>query len=115
MAKLSEIELGEEYLDSEIPYEQHYGVEEEEFERLFQEAKKTGHVTDREWQVLDLRFGLSSGKPKTIEEVSKIIGITKEVIRAKEFGALRKIFNNPKGQEFKEYGSDYMEKKKGLY
>lgn len=48
-------------------------------------------LTDREKQVLTLRFGLDGSKPKWLEEVGKIIGVTGERIRHIENLALRKL------------------------
>lgn len=48
-------------------------------------------LTDRERQVLILRFGLMDGKPKTLEEVGVIFRVTRERIRQIESKALRKM------------------------
>lgn len=48
-------------------------------------------LTDRERQVLVLRFGLADGKPKTLEEVGVIFKVTRERIRQIESKALRKM------------------------
>jgi RNA polymerase primary sigma factor len=48
-------------------------------------------LTDRERQVLELRFGLRDGKPKTLEEVGVIFRVTRERIRQIESKALRKM------------------------
>ncbi len=49
------------------------------------------HLHQRHRQVIDLRFGLSNGVPKTLEEISDIVGITKERIRQIEKKALAKL------------------------
>ncbi len=46
---------------------------------------------ERERQVLELRFGLSDGYPRTLEEVGKQFRVTRERIRQIEAKALRKI------------------------
>ena len=48
-------------------------------------------LTDRERQVLDYRFGLSTGYPLTLEEVGKRFNVTRERIRQIEAKALRKL------------------------
>ena len=48
-------------------------------------------LTDREKLVLELRFGLLSGRPKTLEEVSQAIGRTRERVRQIQNQALKKL------------------------
>ena len=48
-------------------------------------------LTEREEQVLRLRFGLDDGSPKTLEEVGQMFGVTRERIRQIEAKALRKL------------------------
>ncbi len=48
-------------------------------------------LTDRERQVLNLRFGLEDGCPSTLEEVGKMFNVTRERIRQIEAKALRKL------------------------
>ncbi|MCX6996352.1 MAG: RNA polymerase sigma factor RpoD [Kiritimatiellaeota bacterium] len=54
-----------------------------------QEVLKT--LTDREQEVLTLRFGLADGYPRTLEEVGKRFIVTRERIRQIEAKALRKM------------------------
>ncbi len=44
---------------------------------------------DREARVLELRFGLEDGKSRTLEEVGRDFGVTRERIRQIEASALR--------------------------
>ncbi len=53
------------------------------------EALKT--LTPKEAGVLILRFGLADGKPRTLEEVGEIYGVTRERIRQIEATAIRKL------------------------
>ena len=55
------------------------------------EAMKS--LTDRERDVLKLRFGLKDGRPRTLEEVGKEFNVTRERIRQIEAKALRKLRN----------------------
>ncbi|MBQ9694117.1 MAG: RNA polymerase sigma factor RpoD [Kiritimatiellae bacterium] len=48
-------------------------------------------LNERERQVLDSRFGLTDGIPRTLEEVGKMFGVTRERIRQIESKALRKL------------------------
>ena len=48
-------------------------------------------LTDRERQVLELRFGLRDGKTRTLEEVGKYFAVTRERIRQIEGKALTKL------------------------
>ena len=60
-------------------------------------------LTDREKQVITLRFGLNNEKPKTLLEVGNIMGYSKERIRQLEDGALKKMRRNPNTAHFKDY------------
>jgi len=48
-------------------------------------------LSDRERQVLLLRFGLQDGSPRTLEEVGQIFSVTRERVRQIEAKALRKL------------------------
>ena len=50
-----------------------------------------GSLTDRERQVLLLRFGLHDGSPRTLEEVGRLFNVTRERVRQIEAKALRKL------------------------
>ncbi len=53
-------------------------------------------LTDRERQVLELRFGLKDGRPRTLEEVGKYFDVTRERIRQIEGKALTKLKKSAK-------------------
>lgn len=53
--------------------------------------KLLGELTDREERVLRLRYGLDDGRPRTLEEVGKEFGVTRERIRQIEAKAIRKL------------------------
>jgi RNA polymerase primary sigma factor len=48
-------------------------------------------MTEREREILDLRFGLADKKPRTLAEVAKKLGVSRERIRQIEEAALRKL------------------------
>lgn len=48
-------------------------------------------LTEREIEVIILRFGLYRGEPRTLQEVGEIIGVTRERIRQIEITAIRKL------------------------
>ncbi|OGX18936.1 MAG: RNA polymerase sigma factor RpoD, partial [Omnitrophica WOR_2 bacterium RBG_13_44_8b] len=50
-----------------------------------------GTLTDREKKILVLRFGVSDGCPRTLEEVGKVFKVTRERVRQIEAKALKKL------------------------
>lgn len=62
-----------------------------------------GTLSDRERRVLEERFGLRDGKPKTLEEVGRMFAVTRERIRQIEAKALRKLRHPSRGNKLKDY------------
>jgi RNA polymerase primary sigma factor len=60
-------------------------------------------LTERERQVLELRFGLVDGKDHTLEEVSRFFDVTRERIRQIEAKALRKLRHPTRSRNLREY------------
>mgnify|MGYP005839014433 CR=1 FL=1 len=66
-------------------------------------ASALDQLTERERKVLDLRYGLSDGQPRTLEEVGKAFGVTRERVRQIEVKALRKLRHPRLGKLLKDY------------
>jgi RNA polymerase primary sigma factor len=60
-------------------------------------------LTSRERKVLELRFGLTDGSPRTLEEVGREIGLTRERIRQIEAQALTKLRSYRQAQGLRDY------------
>jgi len=60
-------------------------------------------LTEREREVLKLRFGLSDGKARTLEEVGAIFHVTRERIRQIEAKALRKLRHPSRSRKLKDF------------
>ena len=60
-------------------------------------------LTEREQQVLRLRFGLDDGHQRTLEEVGKIFHVTRERIRQIEAKAIRRIKQPSRARKLKDY------------
>ncbi|MBU4445192.1 sigma-70 family RNA polymerase sigma factor [bacterium] len=60
-------------------------------------------LTYREKRVLELRFGIATGHPHTLEEVGKEFGVTRERIRQIEAKALRKLRHPSRSKKLKDY------------
>ncbi|MDP1714701.1 MAG: sigma-70 family RNA polymerase sigma factor [Anaerolineales bacterium] len=63
-------------------------------------------LSEREREVLELRFGLKNGKEHTLEEVSRYFDVTRERIRQIEAKALRKLRHPARSRELRDYLGD---------
>ncbi|MBQ6631851.1 MAG: sigma-70 family RNA polymerase sigma factor [Romboutsia sp.] len=78
-----------------IPSDAHFGdvvIHEVEQKNLREKIEEvlTG-LSDQEQHVLRMRFGLDDDTPKTLEEIGKVFGVTRERIRQIEAKAIRKL------------------------
>ncbi|MDR0853520.1 MAG: RNA polymerase sigma factor RpoD [Clostridiales Family XIII bacterium] len=60
-------------------------------------------LTERERNVLKLRFGIDDGRARTLEEVGKQFDVTRERIRQIEAKALRKLRHPSRSKKLKDY------------
>jgi len=60
-------------------------------------------LAPREREVLELRFGLNDGQPRTLDEVAKVYGITRERIRQIEARGLLKLRQPARSQRLAEF------------
>ena len=60
-------------------------------------------LNDRERELLRMRFGLDDGRPRTLEEVGREFGVTRERIRQIETKTLAKLRNPQHSQRLREY------------
>ena len=62
-----------------------------------------GVLSERERQVLEMRFGLLDGQDNTLEEVGRFFGVTRERIRQIEAKALRKLRHPTRSRQLRDY------------
>jgi len=74
------------------------------FQLLREQVDEVLHtLTDREARVLQLRFGLEDGRSRTLEEVGREFGVTRERIRQIEAKALRKLRHPTRSRKLKDF------------
>jgi RNA polymerase primary sigma factor len=59
-------------------------------------------LSEREAGVVSMRFGLTDGQPKTLDEIGKVYGVTRERIRQIENNTLKKLQRLPEAQGLRE-------------
>jgi RNA polymerase primary sigma factor len=103
-----ETPIGEEedsHLGDFIPDEETQAPAEAASMRMLKEHLEgvLGTLTDREEEVLRLRYGLEDGRARTLEEVGRVFGVTRERIRQIEAKALRKLRHPSRSKKLKDY------------
>ena len=74
------------------------------FQLLKEQVSEVLHtLTEREARVLQLRFGLEDGRSRTLEEVGREFGVTRERIRQIEAKALRKLRHPTRSRKLKDF------------
>jgi RNA polymerase primary sigma factor len=66
-------------------------------------SKVLGTLTSREGDIIRLRYGIGVGYPRTLEEVGKMFGVTRERVRQIEAKAIRKLRHPSRSKSLKEY------------
>ena len=66
-------------------------------------AQVLDSLADRERKVIELRFGLVDGHPRTLEEVGREFGVTRERIRQIESKTLAKLRHPSRSSKLKDY------------
>ncbi|PDV99633.1 sigma-70 family RNA polymerase sigma factor [Candidatus Viridilinea mediisalina] len=61
------------------------------------------HLNERERRIIDLRYGLLDGRRRTLEEVGRTLGMTRERARQIEAEALRRLRSPDIGQHLRDY------------
>ena len=69
---------------------------------VYRGRKKAGHEK-RKGRIIQLRFGLMDGHPRTLEEVGREFGVTRERIRQIESKTLAKLRHPGRAQLLREY------------
>jgi RNA polymerase primary sigma factor len=62
-----------------------------------------GTLSEREAGVVSMRFGLTDGQPKTLDEIGKVYGVTRERIRQIESNTMSKLRHPARSQGLRDY------------
>jgi RNA polymerase primary sigma factor len=62
-----------------------------------------GTLSEREAGVISMRFGLADGQPKTLDEIGKVYGVTRERIRQIESKVMSKLRHPSRSQVLRDY------------
>jgi RNA polymerase primary sigma factor len=74
-----------------------------EFLRRREVEKILSTLSEREAQIIRLRFGIGTGYPRTLEEVGRIFNVTRERVRQIEAKAIRKLRHPSRSRPLREY------------
>jgi RNA polymerase primary sigma factor len=92
--------LGDFIEDAEAPVP----LERASFRLLQEQLESVLHtLSEREKEVIRLRFGLVDGQPRTLEDVGKKFGVTRERIRQIESKTLSKLRHPSRSQKLRDY------------
>jgi RNA polymerase primary sigma factor len=62
-----------------------------------------GELSEREQEIVRMRFGLEDGQARTLEEVGKYFGVTRERVRQIEAKTLAKLRHPQRSQKLRDY------------
>ncbi len=65
--------------------------------------KALNQLTDREKEILKLRYGLEDGHPRTLKDVARVFNITRERVRQIEIKALEKLKHPTRKEELQKF------------
>jgi len=81
----------------------------EELEIFFNKERAASFLevlNEREHKIIDMRFGLSDGNPRTLAEIARVLGVSRERVRQVEVATIKKIRSFIKQKErAKEFGT----------
>ncbi len=100
--------LGDFIADSENPNPLEY-TQEKLYREQIEEILQT--LTPREERVIRLRYGLDDNHPRTLEEVGRMLGVTRERIRQIEAKAIRRLKNPARLNKLREHAPGSYDKK----
>lgn len=88
-----------------IPDDKTPGPAESATRQLLKEqmGQALGVLSEREREVLEMRYGLLDGQDRTLEEVGKYFGVTRERVRQIEAKALRKLRHPTRSRQLRDY------------
>ncbi len=91
----------EEFIEDEASSEPSEGAQ--DFLRHREVERALSTLSEREAQIIRLRFGIGTGYPRTLEELGRIFNVTRERVRQIEAKAIRKLRHPSRSRVLKEY------------
>jgi len=91
----------EEFIEDKAGSEPSEGAQ--DFLRHREVERALSTLSEREAQIIRLRFGIGTGYPRTLEELGRIFNVTRERVRQIEAKAIRKLRHPSRSRVLKEY------------
>ncbi len=91
----------EDFIQDEASAEPSEGAQ--DFLRHREVERALSTLSEREAQIIRLRFGIGTGYPRTLEELGRIFNVTRERVRQIEAKAIRKLRHPSRSRVLKEY------------